>query len=290
MRLVEAAAEWGIADVEAALARVPEDAPREIRKVVEAAVTSPGKRVRPLVAILAYDSAGGLFRERGVEVGVGVEILHAATLLVDDFVDGAQTRRGRVAPWKRFGHQRALLASGWLVARAFRFAAPSDFDGLEPSPIDDYEAALAAFEDVIGAEARALDGAPVTPPDWVEVARGKTATLFQLAAEGGCRRARNRDLVPAFRAYGTHVGLAFQAADDVLDHVGDAASVGKPTRTDDALAKPNLVTAFGGDVDAARAFARSHAEHAKDALAPVPASAARDALVALADAAWDREA
>lgn len=268
---------------------VASDAPDPLAEPVAHALGGPGKRVRPLVSILCFGACRGPERERvgAVRSAAAVELVHTATLLVDDVFDGNPLRRGRPSVGARFGRRTAVLAAGVLTARAFELAAPRTGRGLSRGR-DDVEEALAGFERLLEGEARAIelgsDGA--TRETWEEIALGKTGSLFELAASLGARRAGAEGLAEALRAYGRSLGVAFQAVDDVLDVVGDPDRTGKPTGLDES--SPNVARRFG--VQAAREIAREWAQEAVQALEPVPDGPCRDGLVRLADDVVGRRA
>ena len=290
------------ARIESALARVVAAAPAPIRAAVAAALglnapagasgssaqapaAPPAKRLRPRVALLAYEAAGGRIAEEGMRAAVASELFHAASLTIDDVVDQAATRRGRPAVHVAYGMRAALLAAGFLVNRAQRLAASDDeLPTLEPEHVRVFRDAV---DQVLAAEAFALErGARVTEAEWLEVARGKTGALFMAAAEGAARRAQaSEEAVRALRRYGLSLGVAFQAADDVLDVAGDPEKLGKPVDRDGGA--PNLARIVG--VEAALALARDLAEDAVEALEVLPASDARAALAEIARSAARRD-
>lgn len=273
--------------IEAALEPVVASAPAPLRSVVAAALAPPAKRLRPRVALLAYQASGGRSVEDGLRGAVAVELFHAASLLVDDIVDGAASRRGRPASHVAFGTRATLLAAGFLVNRAQRLAADDDeLPTLEPDHVRVFRDAI---DQVFEAEAAALEiGAAADAGTWIDIARGKTGALFMAAAEGGARRAGASDeAVGALRRYGMSLGIAFQAADDVLDVLGDPLRMGKPAGTDVAHAAPNLARAVG--VDEALALARRFSEDAIASLDDLPATAARIQLMEIAKHAAQRD-
>lgn len=271
--------------LDGALAEVVEAAPPALRAVVAAALAPPAKRLRPRVFLLSHEAVGGRRIASALPGAVAVEIAHCASLLVDDVVDAAPLRRGRPASHVTFGVKATLLAAGWLASRAQRLTG----DGLGALDPETRRIVEDAVDDVLRAEALALDGGPdVDVATWTEVARGKTGALFMAAAEGGARRGdATDDLALAFRRYGMALGLAFQAADDLLDFEGSEATTGKPAGLDARAGAPNLARIVGSGE--ARRLAKLHAADAVDALARVPPSAAKVALCGLAEDAVARD-
>lgn len=272
--------------IEHALARIADDAPPPLRAVIEHALAPPAKRLRPRVALLAYEAAGGNAIEQGMRAAIAAELFHAASLLVDDVVDGATTRRGRPAAHLAHGLRATLLAAGFLVNHAQRLAASDD--ELPTLDEDHVRVFRDAIDQVLAAEASALERGPdVTPDQWLDIARGKTGALFMAAAENGARRANaDEPSLRALRRYGLSLGIAFQAADDILDIAGDPTHTGKPNGTDGTRA-PNLARTAG--VEHALATARTFARDATDALDALPKSTARDALARIAESAVERD-
>lgn len=275
----------GVAPVEAiedALARVAQTAPRPLRAVVADALAPPAKRMRPRLVLLAFEAAGGARIADVLDAAVAIELVHASSLLVDDVVDEARVRRGRPAAHVRHGPRAALLAAGWLLNDAQRRIARDGEDE------ELWRVTREAVASVLEAEALAMErGDAVAFEDWLEIARGKTGALFLAAADAGSRCAGGDDATTrALRRFGMSLGVAFQAADDLLDVAGDLARTGKDAR-DLAEGAPNLARAVG--VDEARSVAARFALDAVDALSTLPASGAREALVALARSAAARD-
>jgi octaprenyl-diphosphate synthase len=197
---------------------------------------SGGKRVRPLLVLLAARLCG-YQGPRAVQVASAVEFLHTATLLHDDVVDGASTRRGRPSVNARWGDRIAVLIGDFLYARASQTLVE-----------DGNQDILWIYSDTIRtmAEGEVMQLARSFDPDlpesvYLDVIGRKTSSLLATAAEsgailGGVTRAERR----ALRDYGWHLGLAFQLVDDALDYVGDGGELGKAPLTDLAEGKVTL--------------------------------------------------
>lgn len=198
-------------------------------------VESGGKRLRPLVTLLAARACGYGEGTRHVEMAAIIEMLHTATLLHDDVVDESSLRRGRATVNARWGNPTAVLVGDYLVSRAFQMIA-----GLHSQPVLD----IMSDGTCVIAEGEVLQLINQHDPDttearYLEVIHGKTAKMFEAAAE--CAAALSD---PAYRedmaAYARHLGAAFQIIDDVLDYTSSAEVMGKNVGDDLAEGKPTL--------------------------------------------------
>jgi geranylgeranyl diphosphate synthase type I len=204
---------------------------------------SGGKRVRPMVTLLSFEAAGGeLAGKNGrgssasanaIDFAVGIELVHNASLVVDDIIDESELRRGVESTWAAFGHGPAVATSDGLLGEAF-----SLFD-------DDDRAMRAVAEAMVElgeGEATELVAQPESEAEYVELARRKTGALFRAAAELGAIAAdADTYTIESFGNYAERVGIAFQIRDDVLDATADAEALGKPTGQDEAMERPSLV-------------------------------------------------
>jgi heptaprenyl diphosphate synthase len=190
---------------------------------------SGGKRVRASITLLAARLLGDPVHERVMNVATAIEMIHGASLVHDDLIDDAEVRRGRPTVHSRWGGNVALMVGDYL----FALAAGQMAEASDPRII---KILARAVERIAGAEL-----APVT--DVVPLERaleqyyykigGKTAALFEAAAEGGMIiGGGSLEHVEALRRFGYEVGLAFQIVDDVLDFTGDERVLGKPAGHD----------------------------------------------------------
>lgn len=278
-----------------------------------------GKRLRPMCVALAARLGSGV-DPKVLELAVAVELVHAATLLHDDVVDVGDTRRGAPAARLVYGNAVSIFAGDWLLVDALRRVRRAEIPGV-------LEELLDIIEEMIFAESLQLERRgrlDTTEAEWFAIVDGKTAALFRWAMVAG-GRAGGLDAAQcaALERYGRHLGIAFQAIDDLLDLAGDPVATGKALFTDlreGKLTYPLIVaqareprltpllarvldpddapaSAFSdvvailqrtGSLEACRALALEHAARAKDALAPLPPSRARDALATVADATVHR--
>jgi octaprenyl-diphosphate synthase len=202
-------------------------------------VGAGGKRIRPMVVLLvAHAAASGPLARRDdvVEAAVALELIHSATLLHDDIIDGGETRRGKPSALAVFGLGDTLVAGDFLFCRAFALCARFEATVIRWAA----EACVALTEGEI-LQARFRRNASVTPADYLEIVDRKTASLFATGARTAAHLAgAGPAVVDAMRACGMHVGRAFQMQDDLLDVEGTTARTGKPRGLDLRDGNPSL--------------------------------------------------
>ena len=195
-----------------------------------------GKRLRPMIALLSFKAFGGKKVEDIIDIATALELIHTATLLHDDIIDGAETRRGKESAFKKFGLKSTLVAGDFLFIKAFEFAGK--FDDTVVQWTADACTRLTEGEILQGFFNRNTD---VTVEDYLEIVRRKTASLFQTGAKIGAYQAgANPALVDEMDRYGLNLGIAFQMIDDILDVVGHKELLGKPTGIDLLDGNPSL--------------------------------------------------
>ncbi|MDQ2050974.1 polyprenyl synthetase family protein [Natronolimnohabitans sp. A-GB9] len=256
--------------------------PDALRKEVRHTTLSGGKRVRPMVTVLACETVGGTV-EDAVDFGVGIELVHSASLVIDDIIDRSELRRGTTSAWAEFGYGPAIVSSDGLLGEAFALFS-SDPDATQV-------VAEAMVELGIG-EATELSAEPETEDEYMTLARRKTGALFRAAAELGAIAADSDPMtVEALGEYAERVGIAFQIRDDVLDAIADPEALGKPTGHDAALERPSVVQVTDLTPEEANARARAESDRAIDALDRVTVAdpAARNYLAELAEFVVERE-
>jgi geranylgeranyl pyrophosphate synthase len=217
------------------LERVTAEAGAPLASHANATVVAGGKRLRPLLVLLAAESAGGppptsTGEERLVRAAVAVELVHSATLVHDDLIDGAQLRRGHPTVAAVAGRQVAIATGDLLFSRAFAELARND-DPEQLSALSEASSALAAGELLQREDAYA---AHVAVERYLRRCELKTAALFEAACRLGALTAVTRSgaLVAGLGAFARRIGLAFQMLDDVLDVSGPVERTGKARGTD----------------------------------------------------------
>jgi len=256
--------------------------PDELGDEVRHVVLSGGKRVRPTVTVLVCEALGGDV-DTAVEFAVGIELVHSASLVIDDIIDRSELRRGTPSAWAEYGHGPAIIASDGLLGEAFALFSTNERA---------MQAVSEAMVELGEGEATELVAQPTSEEEYMELARRKTGALFRAAAELGAIAAEaDAYTVENFGTYAERVGVAFQMRDDVLDATADAEELGKPTGHDAAMERPSLVQVADLTPEEANERAHEQSRIALDALAAVDAedSKAKDYLSDLAEFVVVRE-
>jgi octaprenyl-diphosphate synthase len=289
-----------------------------IRQIAEYIIAGGGKRMRPALLLLSAQAAKYQGQQHH-ELAAVVEFIHTATLLHDDVVDESALRRGRETANAHFGNAASVLVGDFLYSRAFQMMV-----GVGSMRVMEI---LADATNVI-AEGEVLQlmnchNADVDVADYLRVVRYKTAKLFEASSRlGAVLGASSGEIETGLADYGMHLGTAFQIVDDVLDYSGSEDEIGKSLGDDLAEGKPTLplihviqngnrdqsglvrsalenggrelfgeiikaVQATGG-LEAAMLVAEGEIDQAKSALAALPNSQYKDALLQFADFAVAR--
>ena len=222
-------------DVEHHLEHLTAQAGAPLARFANATVTSGGKRLRPLLVMLAAEAAGGTQQtpegeERLLRAAVSVELVHSATLVHDDLIDGASLRRGHPTVAARAGRRAAVATGDLLFSRAFSELARNG-DLAQLRALSDASSALAEGELLQREDAYYPR---VSLERYLERCALKTAALFEAASRLGALSAAERScaLADSLGAFARRIGLAFQMLDDVLDVSGPVERTGKPRGTD----------------------------------------------------------
>ena len=247
--------------------------PGELESELEHVVLAGGKRVRPTLTVLSCEAAGGevwaegvdsrngelgIHGETALDFAVGVELVHTASLVVDDIIDRSKLRRGAESAWAAYGHGPAIVASDGLLGEAFQLFSA------DPRALESVSEALVELGE---GEAVELVDQPSSEEEYMELARRKTGALFRTAAELGAIAAdADAATIEAFGEYAERVGIAFQIRDDVLDSVADATDLGKPVGHDDEMERPSIVRVTGKSPATLTERAEAESERALAAL------------------------
>ena len=286
-----------------------------IPEIANHLISSGGKRLRPMVTLAAAQMFG--YEGDGhVKLATSVEFMHTATLLHDDVVDESALRRGKKTARMIWGNQASVLVGDFLLGQAFRMMV--EVGSLDALDILSTAASVIAEGEVM--QLAAAKNLETTEDEHFAVIKAKTAALFSAAAEvGSVIAVTGRADRSALRSYGMNLGLAFQLIDDALDYGGSSKDLGKNVGDDFREGKVTLPVilsyrrgsaterAFwkeaieGGKTDDAaldRAVglisrhgaiadtigrARHFGGIARDALAPLPASPQKAALLEVID-------
>lgn len=229
-------------------------------------VKGGGKRVRPMVTLLAYSAFGGKRVADIVDIATAIELIHTATLLHDDIIDGAEIRRGKESAFKKYGLTSTLVAGDFLFIKAFEFAGK-----FEETVVQWTADACTLLTEGEILQGRFNRNASVTLDDYLEIVKRKTASLFHTGAKVGAYLAgANSALVDETERYGLNMGIAFQMIDDILDVVGHPDLLGKPTGMDlrdGNPALPIILALKDGDSVVREVFDCNHPSEAQIAAA-----------------------
>jgi len=285
-----------------------------IGELVRHVLDTPGKMIRPALVCLSAQASGGAGVAR-LWIAAAVELIHVASLIHDDVIDEADTRRGAATVNVRWSNQIAVLLGDYLFARAFDLL----------SRVRDADVALAlarASVEMSQAEIMQIKYGAEPHDDeevYLRIIGGKTAHLFSAACRAGGLAAGNGPAAEALGRFGLEWGMAFQITDDALDLTSRAEALGKPIHSDIRGGKVTLPVIHalrraapadrvrllallrqGMQVDGqmeevqqllgryqgvpyALEAAAAYSRRALAALSPLPASQARDSLRALTD-------
>ncbi len=287
---------------------------RAITDIGEHLRAGGGKRIRPALLVLAaklfdYEGRGA------IRLGAVVEIIHTATLVHDDIIDEARTRRGRPAANTQWGNAKCVLAGDWLYMQAFKIAVLERnfriLDLLTELTQQMVEGELSQMEKL---------GRCISLQEHFELIYRKTACLFAVSTQlGGVLGGANAEQEQRLAAYGRNLGMAFQIVDDVLDLTASEEILGKPVASDLREGKATMAIihalerctpvehaaiekvlnerAFNGvthtdvvtilerysSLEAANARAQEYATAARHALCSFPDSESKRALLAIPD-------
>jgi octaprenyl-diphosphate synthase len=214
--------------VEQELARQSATAFEPVSEITGYLLGGGGKRMRPALLLIANRYAGRR-REGTIRLAAVVELLHSATLIHDDVIDSADTRRGRPSANSRWGNHRSVLAGDWLYMQSFQMALEErNFRILDV--LIDLTQKMVEGELIQLAKIGRID---VTEADALKLATHKTACLFSGCARlGAVLGGLEGEEEEALADYGKYAGLAFQLVDDLLDFTGSAQQLGKPVLSD----------------------------------------------------------
>ncbi len=311
-----------LADVERFLEREMEAAMPMVRETAGWVLGSGGKRLRPALVLLISRMLGYV-GERDVRYGAVVELIHTATLIHDDIIDGSDLRRGRATANRRWGDQAAVLVGDWLYTRTMDLC-------LELGDVEVMRrltwATLQMTEGEILAD-RVRGRLDIDEVTYMDITRRKTAELFAAAcAVPALFQASTHHMVDRLLEFGRGVGICFQLVDDLLDYSASRHEMGKPVMADlregrvtlpMILLLPRLdarhrviaeraatcgemsaedeadlveVVRTSGVLETVRERAKGFAERAGEAAAALPAGTEREALIRAAKLLLDRRA
>jgi len=306
--------------VEQELGRDAASSVSTITEIAEYLREGGGKRIRPSLLLLSAHLLG--YAEQGaIRLGAVVEMLHTATLVHDDIIDGANVRRGRPSANTTWGNEKCVLAGDWLYMQAFKVA-------LEERNLRVLDLLIGLTQQMVEGELLQIQklGKMVSEAEYYDLIFRKTACLFSISMRLGAVLAEATDgEETSLAAYGRAVGLAFQIVDDVLDLTATEEILGKPVASDLREGKATLavihaadhgtaadrkaircvlddrsfenvsrqqireILVRNGSVEYAMAAADRYAEQSRQALAPFPEGEFKRALLWVPDFVVARE-
>lgn len=291
---------------------------KELDEMCRYVIEAGGKRVRPIVCLLAHLALGGTEPSRAISVGSAFEIVHSATLIHDDINDGGELRRGRRTLHREYTITKAIVAGDFMLTRGYKALGRLPEEAM--NVITNAAAAMSEGEFIQMDFER---DANVTVEDYFRIINGKTAVLINAAAMSGAFLVtKDHELLGIIDEYSSKIGLAFQVIDDILDITG-STKTGKRVGIDMTEGKPTLPVIYAmedkvhgdeirqifinknsTDADVARALelikstdaielcrkkAESIADEAIECIRKLPESAYRDSLEGLAKYIVSRE-
>lgn len=218
-----------------------------ITEIAEYLREGGGKRIRPSMLLLS-SHALGYEGANAIRMGAVVEMVHAATLVHDDIIDEADTRRGRPSPNTVWGNEKCVLAGDWLYMQAFRIA-------LEEKDLRVLDLLIGLTQQMVEGELLQIQklGKAVSEAEYYDLIYRKTACLFSVSMQlGALLASASPEQEEALAVYGRSVGLAFQIVDDVLDLTATEEVLGKPVANDLREGKATLAVIHSIDHGTAR--------------------------------------
>jgi len=232
--------------VEQELGRDAASSVSTITEIAEYLREGGGKRIRPSLLLLSAHLLG-YAEQSAIRLGAVVEMLHTATLVHDDIIDGANVRRGRPSANTTWGNEKCVLAGDWLYMQAFKVA-------LEERNLRVLDLLIDLTQQMVEGELLQIQklGKMVSEAEYYDLIFRKTACLFSVSMRLGAVLAEATEgEETSLAAYGRAVGLAFQIVDDVLDLTATEEILGKPVASDLREGKATLAVIHAADHGAA---------------------------------------
>ncbi len=235
--------ERDLAAVETKLSHLLDSSESLIAEICHYLVNSGGKRLRPTFILLVYRACGGIDAkvEDAVDAAIALELIHSATLLHDDIVDGGMLRRGKPSAFARYGTGATLIAGDYMFCRAFELCGRFEEHLVRTAA----QACIQLTEGEV-MEGRFRHSAAANLDDYTKVITRKTASLFSAGGRVASDLAdAGAATVDAMWRLGNAVGLAFQMIDDIIDIMGPEEKIGKPVGSDLRAGIPSLPVVLG---------------------------------------------
>lgn len=199
-------------------------------------VEAGGKRMRPIMCLLAAKACGAEDLDKHRKLAAIIEMLHTATLVHDDVVDESGLRRGRPTANATWNNQTAVLVGDFLISRAFDLLVDLDSMAL----LKDFSTGTCEIAEGEVLQLQSQHQPETTEQTYLDIIHGKTSRLFELATEGAAILSGKPEYREPLRKFAGHFGNAFQIIDDILDYTSDAETLGKNIGDDLMEGKPTL--------------------------------------------------
>lgn len=207
-----------------------------VEKIAEHIISSGGKRIRPMLVLLSAKLLNQM-DDKAIKLAAVIEFLHTATLLHDDVVDTSDLRRGKATANAKWGNAPSVLVGDFLYSRAFEMMV--ELESLAVMGVLSNATCVIAEGEVL--QLTNIKNPNISEAQYMQTIHGKTAMLFEASSHSAAILSNaQEEQVEALKTYGTHLGMAFQLVDDILDYAGDAKSLGKNVGDDLAEGKPTL--------------------------------------------------
>ena len=209
----------------------------QIRHLVDYCLKNSGKRIRPSLVFLSGEIDNPAVFEKLIQVSAVVEMVHIATLVHDDVLDGANKRRGKPTISSKFGQHTAVLLGDALFSHALHLA--SQFDTVEVCRLVSKSTRRVCSGEILQTFRRG--DWKLSLEDYLEMLDMKTGELFSISTYlGGLLSGYSKEDCEILRKFGTELGVAYQAYDDLTDFIGDENKIGKTLGTDLTTGKATL--------------------------------------------------
>ena len=305
-----------LADVRQCINQQLTDSGEHVNVMLEHIRTRCGKMLRPAMLLLTAKTCGAITTNH-ITLAAIVELIHTATLLHDDVIDEAESRRKAATANTLWGNESAILLGDFLLSRVFAMCGTLE-SLMFIRELGDTTVRICRGELMQNIQRQNWQ---LTEDQYLAIVNDKTASLFTACCRLGCpTAAKDKDHYRALSDFGTNVGMAFQINDDLLDIVGDEGTIGKTLGTDLAKRKPTLPVIHllsnasasdklllieqlstrpgpqqlpkmledSGSIEYTRNLAQKFSNDAVNSLKPLPESPARNVLIEIAQVIAER--
>lgn len=269
---------------------LPENAfePNELCEAMRYSVLSAGKRMRPILSMASAEACGA-DPDVALDAGCAIELIHCFSLIHDDLpaIDNDELRRGQPTCHVKFGEAVAILAGDALFAKAFEMVSQASTDAAINTALVREIALATGSQGLVAGETLDIlsERTPANEATLKTIHLQKTAALFAASCGVGAICANTPGFTQALRSFGTHLGLAFQVVDDILNETGAQEDLGKAAGSDRAMGKMTYPALFG--LEASRQIAETEITAALKAIAVLPGN--KKSLQEIAEMAILRE-